>query len=590
MKRQAAMAALALAAALQLHAQAGDDGKKFSLHGSVQSDILTLPQEDEKIGTGTYKDDIMTNTYAELHLLNKYVQAGARLEYLEHPLPGFEPDFKGWGLPNFYVKGSYKGVELTLGDYYEQFGSGLILRSYEERSLGVDNSLRGARLVLKPLKGVTLKMLGGQQRYYWHHRNLDSCSPWTWGGDLELNVDQWVKAMDERGTRLTLGLSAVSNHAGKEADIYTVRPTGAADEANGEPALQPYALNLPANVAAFDVRANLHTGNYSFLAEYAWKSHDPSTANNYTYQHGQTLLLSGSYSKRGMSLLLQAKRSQDMAFRSRRTISNASSACYINHLPAFAYQHTYALAALYPYATQMAPGEWAFQGELGYNFKRRTALGGKYGTNLKLNVSHVRGIDQRIDATHTNEPGGNGAASDFFDMGSQTYYQDINVQFEKKLTKQFKLNLMYSNQRYNQLVVEGHGERAIKSNIFVAEGKYQFSPKFTLRAEAQYLHTKQDQKDWWYGLVELSVLPHFMITLSDQYNGHVPYFKANGSEDGSRGTHKEHYLLGSVTYTAGAHRLQLSYGKTRAGYNCSGGVCRFVPASKGLQASYNFTF
>ena len=79
MKRQAAMAALALAAALQLHAQAGDDGKKFSLHGSVQSDILTLPQEDEKIGTGTYKDDIMTKTYAELHLLNKYVQAGARL-------------------------------------------------------------------------------------------------------------------------------------------------------------------------------------------------------------------------------------------------------------------------------------------------------------------------------------------------------------------------------------------------------------------------------------------------------------------------------------------------------------------------------
>ena len=45
-----------------------------------------------------------------------------------------------------------------------------------------------------------------------------------------------------------------------------------------------------------------------------------------------------------------------------------------------------------------------------------------------------------------------------------------------------------------------------------------------------------------------------------------------------------------MTYTAGAHRLQLSYGKTRAGYNCSGGVCRFVPASKGLQASYNFTF
>ena len=81
-----------------------------------------------------------------------------------------------------------------------------------------------------------------------------------------------------------------------------------------------------------------------------------------------------------------------------------------------------------------------------------------------------------------------------------------------------------------------------------------------------------------------------MFTISDQYNGHVPYFKANGSEDASRGTHTEHYLLGAVTYTTGAHRLQVSYGKTRAGYNCSGGVCRFVPASKGMQVNYTFNF
>ena len=95
MRKYAAMAAIALTSALPLQAQT-DDGKKFTLHGSVQSDILTFPNEDDKIGTGTYEDDFMTNTYAELHLLNKYVQAGARLEYLDHPLPGFETDFKGW--------------------------------------------------------------------------------------------------------------------------------------------------------------------------------------------------------------------------------------------------------------------------------------------------------------------------------------------------------------------------------------------------------------------------------------------------------------------------------------------------------------
>lgn len=586
-KYLAAFAALTLASAMQASAQT-DDGKKVTLHGSIQSDVL-VPQEDNRIGTGTYKDDVLTNTYAELHLLNKYVQAGARFEYLDHPLPGFENDFKGWGVPYMYLKGSYKWAELTLGDYYDQFGSGLIFRTYEERSLGIDNSLRGGRLVLKPVKGVSLKVLGGQQRYYWHHRNLDTSSPWTYGGDMELNVDQWFKKMDESNTRLTLGFSAVGNKAANDPDIYVNKTTDSTDPATGQLINQSYRLNMPSNVPAYDVRANLQKGNYGLLVEYAWKGQDPSSANNYTYHHGQTLLLSGSYSKRGMSVLLQAKRSEDMAYRSRRGIDKASTACYINHLPAFSMQHTYTLAALYPYATQMTPGEWAFQAEVGYNFKRKTALGGKYGTNLKVNFSHIRGIEQKEDATHSTAIGENGAKSRFFKMGPETYYQDINVQVDKKITKHFKLNLMYANQRYNKTVVEGEGG-VIKSHIAVVEGKYQFSPKLTLRGEAQYLHTKQDQKDWWFGLLELSVLPNFMFTVSDQFNAHVPYYLASGTEDPDRGSHKEHYLMGAVTFTHGAHRLQVSYGKTRAGYNCSGGVCRYVPASKGVQASYTFNF
>ena len=478
--RNMAAIALTLGTALTASAQAfdadsDDEWKKWRITGSIQSDVL-VPQDDETIGTEKTDNWALTNTYVQLGAINKYIEAGARLEFNEYPLPGFEPDFKGWGVPFYYVKGNFKGFELTGGTFYDQFGSGLIFRTYEERSLGIDNSLRGARLVLKPFKGVTLKALGGQQRHYWHKRNLSSSKPFTWGGDLELNVDQWVKAMDDHNTSLSLGFSAVSNHAGEEPDILVTR-TGATDPATGVALPQAYKLNMPKNVGAFDVRANLQTGNYNFLAEYAWKGHDPSSANNYTFQKGQTLLLSGSYSKRGTSVLLQAKRSQDMAFRSQRTLTNASSACYINHLPTFAYQHTYALAALYPYATQMAPGEWAFQGELGYTFKRKTALGGKYGTHVKLNVSHVRGIDQQAGPGHTNEVGGNGAQSDFFKMGDETYYQDINVQVEKKLNKQLKLNFMYSNQRYNQLIVEGHGERAVKSHIFVAEDKYQLSTK-----------------------------------------------------------------------------------------------------------------
>lgn len=586
MKKYLPLLAAAVLTALPAAAQEEDGG--VSLKGSIQSDVL-IPQEDQKIGTGTYKDWGLTNTYVDLQLLNKYVSAGARFEYLDHPLPGFEKDFQGWGVPHIYVTGRLKHAELTLGDYYEQFGSGFILRTYEERSLGIDNSLRGARLTLKPVKGVTLKALAGQQRVYWHNRSwdkdftyLNGTDPWIYGADLELNVDQWFKRMDENGSRLTLGVSAVTKHERSE-DIVNLRPTGAKDEF-GTDILGAYKLNLPTDVGAIDVRAQFQKGNYSLMAEYALKSQDPSFDNGYIYRRGNALMLSGSYSKRGMSLLLQAKRSEDMAFRSER--SRTGTAAFINHLPAFSQQQTYALAALYPYATQNALGEWAFQGEFSYTFKRKTALGGKYGTTIKLNASHIRGIDRQplmaAGQPVENLQGTKGYTTKFFRMGHDTYYQDINVQLDKKVTKDFKLNLMYMHQRYNKTIVEGHGG-TINSHIAIAEGKYTINKRLTLRGEAQYLHTKQDQGDWWYGLLELSVLPHFMFTVSDMYNAKVP----NTDETA---TSKQHFYMVSGCYTHGAHRLQLSYGKTRAGYNCTGGVCRYVPASKGLQVSYNFNF
>lgn len=536
-------------------ANAQESGRKVVLHGSVQSDVL-IPEEDEKIGTGTYSDWGLTNTYADLNLMSKYVDAGARLEFTEFPLPGFEPDFKGWGVPHIYVKGKLKGVELTAGDFYDQFGSGFVFRTYEERSLGIDNSLRGARVNVTGLKGVSFKVLGGLQRRYWDW----SKDSWVGGADLELNLEQYSARMRDKNITWMVGGSYVLKHE-KDEDIVVPGTN--------------YRLNLPEMVSAFDVRSRFQKGDYSLLAEYAWKSQDPSFDNGYIYHRGNALMLSGSYSRRGMSALLQVKRSEDMAYRSQRSMNGNS--VFINNMPAFAYQHTYALAALYPYATQAAGGEWAFQGEVGYNFARRTPLGGKYGTKLKVNFSHVRSLDKEdVDAAvGTSLYGTKGYKSKFFKVGGETYYQDINVQMEKKLTKAFKLNLMYMNQRFNDAVIRQEDNGMIKSHIAVAEGKYQFNNKLTLRAEAQYLATKQDEGDWTYGLLELSVLPYFMFTVSDMWN--------NGESN-------VHYYMGSVTFNYKAHRLMAGYGRTRAGYNCSGGVCRYVPATRGFQMSYNFNF
>ena len=546
---------------LSLSSSFAQEQKGITLSGSVQSDML-VPQADEKIGA-TKTEDFQTNTYADLMLQSKYVDAGARLEYLEHPLPGFENDFKGWGVPNFYVKGKFNKVEVTAGTFYEQFGSGFILRTYEERSLGIDNSLLGGRIVVKPTQGVTLKALSGKQRRYWNwNKALIS------GADAEVSIDEWIPSMQQRGTHLMLGGSWVNKYEDTDEMVF---------------ADATHRVHFPKYVNAWDVRANLNVGAWSLLAEYAQKDNDPSYANGYIFRRGSSAMLSGSYSEKGLSLLLQAKRSENMSFKSTDNAAKAvgiSSA--INHLPAFTQDQTYALAALYPYATQLADGEWAFQAELGYNFKRKTALGGKYGMNVKVNFSHVRAIDRQFTdgLDHTSLAGllslagTDGYKSSFFKWGDETYYQDFDITITRKLSKAFKLNLMYMNQRYNKTVVEGHGGM-INSNIFIADGKYQFSPKTTLRGELQYLTTKQDEGDWAYALLELSLVPHWMITVSDMWNC--------GETD-------THYYQGLVTFNTGSHRIQAGYGRTRAGYNCSGGVCRYVPAQKGFTISYNYNF
>lgn len=527
----------------------------LTLSGSVQSDMM-LPEEDKKIGT-TKTHDFLTNTYVELNAMSKYVDAGMRVEYKEHPMPGFETidGFAGSGLSHIYVKGKFTHnqktvAELTVGNFYEQFGSGFILRTYEQRSLGIDNSLLGGRLVLHPAKGVQLKLLTGAQRLYWRGLKKTLNDAWMSGADVELGIDQWVKPLAESNTYLTLGASLLNKHEGDELIMADAT----------------HRLNLPKNVNAFDVRARLQTGNWNVLAEYAQKGDDPSYDNNYHYQKGHVAMLSASYSKRGMSLLMQAKRSEDMSLRSRRHLTGSTQA-FLNHLPAFTMEHTYSLAALYPYGTQMADGEWAYQAELSYDFKRKTLLGGKYGMNVKLNYSHVHSIDRQLLDDR-------GVTSSFWKMGDETYYQDFNVQIEKKLSKDFKLNFMYMNQQYNQTAIEGHGGM-IYSDIFVGEGKYRINKKLTLRGELQYLTTQEDQRDWAFGLLELSFLPHWMFTVSDKWNC---------------GETKTHYYMGSVTFNAGAHRLQLGYGRTRAGFNCSGGVCRYVPASRGLTLNYNYNF
>ena len=551
---------------------------KVAVHGSVQADVL-FPQDNATIGTKYDSDSpILFNTYADVNLASKYVDAGLRFEFMKWPLPGFEPDFAGWGVPNIYVKGKLKGVELTAGTFYEQFGSGLILRTYEERTLGIDNSILGGRIKVNAVKGLRFTALGGVQRVYWDWKKYNQ----VYGADVEGYFHDWFPSLRDKYVALTFGASWVMKNE-KEEEIIVPGTN--------------YRLNLPKQVNAFDLRAGFNKGGWNFQAEYAWKDQDPSFDNDYTYNHGQALMLTGSYSRKGLSGTLQVKRSQNMSYRTQRW--RDKNGAFINYMPAFTYQHTYSLPAIYPYATQYGPGEWAFNGSFGYTFPRKSTLGGKYGTSLTVNLSYISGL------VHEGKPnnglfhtwtgavnqvmGTDGYKSPFWKMG-QTNYWDFNLQIEKRLSRPVTMQFMYMNQRYNKKAIEGEGGN-IYNNILVVDTKWKINRKFVLRGEVQYMFSHQDaeeaehmnkpensnldKKDWFYGLVEFSWTPYLMFSASDMIN--------------VGGTGNNYYMFG-VTGTYRSNRLQLSYGQTRAGYNCSGGMCRYVPAMKGFQINYTYNF
>lgn len=475
-----------------------------------------------------------------------------RAELTQWPMLGYDPDFGGYGLSHLHVGATFDWGKITLGDVYGQFGSGMVLRLYEDRALGVDNALRGGKIEVTPYKGIYLTALGGKQRRYW---NCYTDKAWGWnykqdavlGANLELGLQEWIPQLQDAGANLTIGGSYVSKYQ-KADTILFIDPS----------AMQAYMYNLPQWVGAGSVRAQLQMKGWNAMVEYAYKANDPSILNDYSYNHGEALLMSLSYSQKGLAVLAQVKRSENMSFRSDRQANLIAGT--INHMPPFAMQHTYMLTSLYPYSTDLTANEWAFQGEVRYTWKRGTAMGGKYGTTLKLNASHIRGTSDT-----------------WFGMSEEPYYTDVNLELNKKINKEWYIGAMAMYQTYNKRIIGKNG--IMRSGIGVVEAKYAMNKKVQMRAELQYLYSRQYEGQWIAALYELSLWRQLVLSGQWMYNiGHAP--------DATNG----HYYTVAATYTHGAHRLMAGYTKTRAGFNCSGGVCRYVPEQQGVTLTYNFTW
>ena len=567
-----------------------------SVHGNFQLDGQYY-EYDSLIGAPRVPEKFLSNVFGNINYTRGKFSAGARYEAYNNVRQGFLPGYKGQGIANRFARYQTQLLDITIGNFYEQFGNGLTLRSYYEPGLLYDNSIDGARVISNPYKGITLKGLIGKQRLFF------TTGPGIVRGvDGEININEMLDSLiGNKKTKIIIGGSFVSKYQPSDNSKYV----------------------LPANVGCYSGRLNLIRGGFNLNGEYAYKINDPSNDNMNTdpnravgsFKFGDALYLTSSYATNGFSVLFQGKRIDNMSYRSDR--NEALQNLLINYLPATTKQHSYTLLALNPYATQLK-GEIGFMGELQYKVKKGTVLGGKYGMEITVNYSQAHGLKQyAVNDSTTNlnyyvtkwdfAELGNGkeirvdsVVNGFqykTDLGSFSsnykYYQDFFIEINKKFNKKLKATFVYAHQFYNRNIIQFNstnaGYKNLETDIAVVDLTYKYKSSGSIRFEFQGLFAGNQNTEsnsnlvakgnWATGLIEWWPNSHFFIAVFDQYN----YGNPNNDL-------KIHYYLGSVGYNKDAHRISLSYGKQSAGIYCVGGVCRVVPASNGITLSITSSF
>jgi hypothetical protein len=546
---------------ISIYAQEEKKGRFFGGFESNSQYYLN----DKELGDFTYPDRFRSNNYLNLNYNYGRWTAGLLAEgYEKNALLNYNPKLHGTNIGTYYLNYKTNKLDITAGYLYEQFGSGMILRTWEDRALGINNSIRGGRIVYRPNDQIKLTGLYGQQR-----SGFDVSKGKIFGFDSDINLSKFLNFA-------TSDLSFGFSYVGRQEDITIENP------------------NFNEITNAFSSRLDfIHNSFYASL-EHCYKSEEPAIIfnelDNDFIKPGSSFLLNTGYSKKGLGVDLTLRRIENMSFYSERKPDiypengGSTSINYndkiMNFVPALTKQHHYNLANIYVHQAQsridyidptiMKAGETGGQIDVFYNFAKGTKFGGKYGTKVAVNYSSW----YNLPGEYKYNPGDYNTK--FFGV-SQKYFSDFNIEFTKKINKNLHGNLMYVHQYFDQKLTVG-GD-LVKTNIVAGDVTYKFNSSKSFRLQAEHMWADTDKKNWAGATAEFNYNSKLSFYVYDMYNYGNDHIEK-----------RVHYYNVGGSYRKGSSRIALNYGRQRGGLVCVGGVCRFVPESKGISLSLSTTF
>ncbi len=528
------------------------EGEKQEDKGQLSGNYQTNNQfylRDDRIGANTTQY-LYQKSSSDNWLFLNYKQKGFNVAFrfdAFNNTPLFNPQqaYSKSGIGFWQVSKDIDKFNVTAGYFYEQFGSGMSFRAYEDRTLGIDFAILGARVIFRPTEFTQLKAFTGQQKYRFDIRESIIKG---------VNLEHLFRIKDNLSTEV--GASVV-NRTIDNTSMSTIIST-----INSYPIEDRFDPKY--NAYLFQVYNTLNYGNYSLMLEYNYKTQEAilDVNNKLINADGQVYFGSLSYSNSGVGINAQFKRIEQFPFRTsplenQPPPNNAT----IIYLPSITRQNTYRLLARYNSVVQEL-GENAAQLEMTFKPNKKT--------QFNINTSIV-----------TTLAGVNFKTFDFTWNDQTKLFREIYFDFQRKVNKSFKFLIGIQSIGYNQTVYEAKANAPyVEALTPFGEVTYKLTPSQSLRFEFQYMQTEQDLGSFVNGILEYNISPHWSFAAGDLLN-----FEHGSLNEPLPGEEFEfiHYYNFFAAYTYKTTRVTAAFLKQPAGVNCTGGVCRVEPAFSGFR-------
>lgn len=434
------------------------------LSGSFES-YTQYYQKDSTIHALVPQDRIGSNNYLKLDYNYKQFAVGVQFESYLPTIAGFPFTINQSKIANKYFKYTGTRLSVQVGDFYEQFGSGLVFRSWENRQIGINNALEGANIQLQLFSFLKLKTIYGRQRNIFDYANSV-----VRGADMEIVFTEMGLSKQPLPIRVAAGFSYVTRY-----QEYT----------GPDP-------DFPATVKAGAGRLDISGNAASISLEYVHKGSDPHLQNLFDTSSGKAFLLNSSFAKDNLGINLTFRGLENMDFRGERDAIGV--ALPVNYVPALTKQDDYLTTNIYVYNPQTS-GEVGGQADIFFTINKTS--------KLAVNYSHYQSLKDM---------------NNIFSFGKVKYFQDANIEWKKKWNDKLHSTVGYHYVYHNKSIIEGGLYDTVKAHIVVTNTIFKYAKLRSFRLQLEHLYTKEDFGNWAAAVVELGFAPHWTFYLSDLYN------------------------------------------------------------------------